>query len=377
MADYKNGDTASWDAQQVRRSQAEHQRSGRTTRRRKKRRRVNPLLYLLFVLVTSALLASVGWLLASDLCAFNTEYMETTVKITADDDISSIAEKLEDAGLIEYKWFFKLFAGVAHAQDKIGVGTYELNTDMDYRALIVGMHNSSGNMNTDTVRVTIPEGYTVAQTIHLLAEKGVNTEEALTEAAKTYDFDYTFIDNNAQDISRLEGYLFPDTYDFYVNEKPGSALNRLISNFNSKLDDELLAASEARGYNLKKIVTIASLIEKETDGTDRATIASVIYNRLNNPNGGTQGYLQIDATIQYVLPEGEIVSEEDYNTVDSPYNTYLNKGLPPGPISNPGMESIMAAINPEKTNYFYYALGDDKHHHFFSSYSEFQAFLNS
>ena len=379
MADYKNGDTASWDAQQVRRSQAEHQRSGWTTRRRKKRRRVNPLLYLLFVLVTSALLASVGWLLASDLCAFNKEYMETTVKITADDDISSIAEKLEDAGLIEYKWFFKLFAGVAHAQDKIGVGTYELNTDMDYRALIVGMHNSSGNMNTDTVRVTIPEGYTVAQTIHLLAEKGVNTEEALTEAAQTYHFDYTFIDNDSEDISRLEGYLFPDTYDFYVNEKPGSALNRLISNFNSKLDDELLAAAEERGYSLKKIVTIASLIEKETDGTDQAKIASVIYNRLegSGDKGGTYGLLQIDAALLYALPdhEGAITAED--KKVDSPYNLYKNAGLPPTPIANPGLASIEAALDPETTDYYYYALGKDGRHHFFTNYSDHDAFVRS
>ncbi|MCI6991716.1 MAG: endolytic transglycosylase MltG, partial [Clostridiales bacterium] len=131
------------------------------------------------------------------------------------------------------------------------------------------------------------------------------------------------------------------------------------------------------GYSINEILTIASMIEKETDGTDRAKIASVIYNRLNNPGGGTNGYLQIDATIQYVLPEGEIVSEEDYQTVDSPYNTYLNKGLPPGPIANPGMESIMAALNPESTNYYYYALGDDDLHHFFSTYSEHQAFLNS
>ena len=88
-------------------------------------------------------------------------------------------------------------------------------------------------------------------------------------------------------------------------------------------------------------------------------------------------YLNIDATIQYVLPEGEIVREEDYHTVQSPYNTYENKGLPPGPIANPGMESIMAALNPNSTNYYYYALGDDGVHHFFSTNSAFQAFLNS
>lgn len=379
MADYKKGDTASWDAQQVRRSQAGHQRSGSTTRRRKRRRRMNPLLYLLFVLVASAILASVGWMLASDLCAFNKEYMETTVKITADDDMSSIAEKLEEAGLIEYKWFFKLFASVANAKEKIGVGTYELNTDMDYRALIMGMRNSSGNMNTDTVRVTIPEGYTVAQTIRLLAEKGVNTEEALLEAAQTYNFDYTFINNTSQDISRLEGYLFPDTYDFYVNEKPGSALNRLISNFNSKLDDDLLAAADERGYDLKKIVIIASLIEKETDGTDQAKIASVIYNRLDGPGdkGGTYGLLQIDASLLYALPDHTgAITNEDLQT-DSPYNLYKYAGLPPTAIANPGLASIEAALEPDSTDYYYYALGKDGKHHFFTTLSEHTNFVNS
>ena len=204
MADYKRGDTASWDAQQVRRGQADRQRSHQTTRRRK-RRRFNPLTYLLLVLVTSAILAGVGWMLASDLCAFNKEPITATVKVTADDDMGSISDKLEEAGLIEYKWFFKLFAGVAHAQEKIGVGTYELNTDMDYRALIMGMRNASGNLNTDTVRVTIPEGYTVAQTIHLLAEKGVNTEEALLDAAANYDLDRksTRLNSSHSDRSRM------------------------------------------------------------------------------------------------------------------------------------------------------------------------------
>ena len=377
MADHRKGDTASWDAEQVRRSQSE--RRPRQTRRRRRRRLFNPLTYLLFVVVVSALLAGVGWLLASDLCAFNKEYVEATVEVTAEDNMSTIAQKLEDAGLIEYKWFFKLFGKVAHAQDKIGVGTYTLNTDMDYRALIVGMHNASGNMNTDTVRVTIPEGYTVAQTIHLLAEKGVNTEEALLDAAATYKFDYTFIDNSTEDISRLEGYLFPDTYDFYVNEKPGSALNRLISNFNKKLDDDLLAAAEGRGYSLQQIVTIASLIEKETDGTDQGKIASVIYNRLEGPGdkGGTYGMLQIDAALLYALPDhtGAITNED--KAVDSPYNLYKNAGLPPTAIANPGLAAIQAALEPETTDYYYYALGKDGRHHFSATLQEHNNFLNS
>ena len=184
MADFRHGDTANWDTEQVRRSEQSRQQQTPTRKKRKKRKRINPLLYILFVLVTSAILAGVGWLLISDLCAFNKDYTETAIEVTSKDDVSSVATKLKDAGLIEHKWFFRLFASVAKADEKIGMGTYTLNTEMDYRALIVGMRSSSGNMKAETVRVTIPEGYTVEQTIKLLAKNNVSTEEALLEAAK-------------------------------------------------------------------------------------------------------------------------------------------------------------------------------------------------
>lgn len=378
MSDFKKGDTASWDAEQVRRSEPQHR--PRQVTRRKRRRRINPLLYILFVLVASAILAGVGWLLITDLCAFNKEYTEVTVEVTADDTVKTVANKLEEAGLIRYKWFFRLFAGVADAEEKIGMGTYTLNTDMDYRALIMGMHSSAGNMNADTVTVTIPEGYTVSQIIKLLAKNGVSTEEALTEAAQTYKFDYDFIDNGSEDISRLEGYLFPDTYEFYVNmSQPGKAFDKLLSTLNSRLDDELLAQMSTRGYDLKDIITIASLIEKETDGTDHSKIASVIYNRLEGPGdkAGTYGMLQIDASLLYALPDHEgAITSADMET-DSKYNLYKYAGLPPTPIANPGLAAIQAALEPEETDYYYYALGTDGKHHYFTNYNDFLNFVNS
>lgn len=380
MADFKKGDTASWDAQQVRGSREERtpQHTGGSNHHRR-RRRFNWLQYILCVVVVSGILAGLSWLLINDLCAFNKKNVTATVEVTAEDTVSTVATKLKDAGLIEYKWFFKLFAGVAHADKKIGIGTYELTTDMDYRALITGMRNASGSMNADTVKVTIPEGYTVEQTIALLAKNGVNTQEKLMEAAKTGTFEYDYIDNDSEDISRLEGYLFPDTYDFYVNEKATSALNRLIRNFNDKLDEERLAKVDASGYSLEKIITIASLIEKETDGTDQASIASVIYNRLQGPGdkGGTYGMLQVDAALLYALPghEGAITNSD--KKVDSPYNLYKNAGLPPTPIANPGLAAIDSALNPATTDYYYYALGKDNKHRFFTSYNDHLNFVNS
>ena len=384
MSDHKNGDTASWDASQVRRSQAAGGGGGQhhPPRKHRRRRRINPVLYLLCVLVASAILAGVGWLLASDLCAFSRDIPSTTkitVEVTAEDDMGSIADKLQNAGLIKYKWFFRLFAALTGAKDEIGIGTYDLNTDMDYHALIAGMHNASGNLSAETVTVTIPEGYTVRQTIALLAEKGVNTEEALTEAAQTGDFNYDFIDNDSEDLSRLEGFLFPDTYEFYVGHNAEDALDRLLRNFVSRMDEDRMAQVEASDYTLQEIITIASLIEEETDGTDQANIASVIYNRLEGSGDrqGTYGLLQIDASLLYALPDHEgAITSEDMQT-DSPYNLYQHAGLPPTPISNPGLAAIDAALNPNSTDYYYYALGTDGRHHFSTTLAEHNAFVNS
>lgn len=380
MADFKNGDTASWDAEQVRRGQTDRPQQNKSVRR-KRRRRINPLLalilYVLIVVAASATMAGVGWLLASDLCAFNRgTKMDVTVEVSAEDTLDTVADKLQEAELIRYKWFFKLFAKVTKAEDKIGIGTYKLNNDMDYHALISGMRSSSGSMSAEVVDVTIPEGYTVAQTIRLLAEKGVNTEENLLEAAKTAEFSYEFIDNESEDISRLEGYLFPDTYEFYMGGGDREAiqvLNKMILRFDQQFPDKLRQQAADMGYTVHDIVTIASLIEKETDGTDQTAIASVIYNRLNHPEYETVGLLQIDAAIAYAT--GRPVTQEDYQTVISPYNTYLNKGLPPGPIASPGMVALNSALNPQDTNYYYYGLGDDNLHHYFRTNAEFQTFL--
>jgi len=377
MPEYRNQDTASWDARQAR-----TEASANTERRRPRRRRrrhINPILYILFVLVVSALLAGVGWLLANDLCSFNKEKAEATIEVTSEDDLDSVAEKLHEAGLVNYQWFFKLFAHVDKAEEKIGIGTYKLNSDMDYVALISAMHSTSGNLTAETVRVTIPEGYTVEQTIDLLAKKGVNTKSALTEAAKTHKFSYDFIDNSSTDLSRLEGYLFPDTQDFYVGEDPVSALNRLLYNFSSRMDEDRMAAVEESKYSLEEIITIASLIEKETDGTDQANIASVIYNRLEGPGdkAGTYGLLQIDAALLYALPDHTGAITNDDKAADSPYNLYKSAGLPPTPIANPGLAAIDAALNPASTDYYYYALGKDGKHHFSATLQEHNDFLNS
>ena len=300
------------------------------------------------------------------------------IEITRDDNLNTIATKLHDEGLIKYKWFFKAFGRLRHAESRIGIGTYAVDSDMDYDALINRMSNKNASLTANTVKISIPEGYNVRQIIALMDKYGVNTAEKLTDAAMNSDFNYSFIDNNKKgDLTRLEGYLFPDTYEFFVDEDPTHALSRLLDNFNTKMSDELMQKVEASGYSLNQILTIASLIEKETDGTDRENIASVIYNRLNNV-GETYHKLQIDASLIYGLGDnytGTLTSSDlNYNT---PYNLSMYEGLPPTPIANPGLASIQAALEPAQTNYYFYALGKDGVHHFFKTYAEHASFVSS
>lgn len=397
--------TTSWDGRQVQRQQ-QSAAGGQTPRsqqsraasggqqgsskKKPKKARINPLLgillWVVIVVASSAIFAGVGWMLANDLCAFNKEPLEVAVEIPEewftekevkqDDgtvvtestvDMGKVADELKEKGLIEYKWFFRLFSVFYKSSQRINPGTYTLTTEMDYMALVRGMHSTG---SAETVDVTIPEGYSVQQIIDLLAEKGVGSAETLTEVAQNEVFDYPFVDNeNLGNITRLEGYLYPDTYNFYVGGDVTLAFNSMLSNFNTKVyeNEDFSTLFEASDYSFKEIITIASLIEKETDGTDRENIASVIYNRLENA-GETAYYLQIDASLVYAA--GRQVTQEDYTTLDSPYNLYTHTGLPPTPIANPGIASIKAALQPADTDYYYYVLGADGKHVFSRTLSE-------
>lgn len=356
---------------------APSRRRYRTPMRKKRRSAFSrSMTYILAVCGVSILLALVGWAVMGDVLALNKEELSATITVDNDRDFDNVVRQLKDTGIIKYKGVFRLFSSMAHGEDKIRPGTYTLTTDMDYRAILNNLGSRSTSRNT--VEVTITEGMTERQIFQLLEEKGVSTVAELEDMAATHNYAFSFLqDLPLGSATRLEGYLFPDTYEFYTGDDPKFVINKMLVNFDAKVTDDLRQQIWDKGYSIGQMMTIASMIEKEATTDDRGTVASVIYNRLNNPYGGTQGYLQVDATIQYVLPEGQTVTRADYETVDSPYNTYLNKGLPPGPIANPGLGAIMAAINPERTNYFYYALGDDGVHHFFSSYNEFQRFMNS
>ena len=371
-------------------------REGGQQPRRRRRRRLGAwgaLLYVVLVIGVSALLAGLGWIWAGDVLALNKA--EITATITLPDDIFTyteetneegetvtvshadvgyVADQLKQNDIIEYKWLFQLFCSFTNGSEKMTSGTYTLSTTMDYSAII---RNLSAKSSARTeVTVVIPEGSTLKQIFESLEENGVATVEELTDTAANYDFKFSFLKDVIPlgDATRLEGYLFPDTYIFYQNMDPVQALNKMILRFDEVFTEEMREEAAANGQSIHDIVTIASMIEKETTGNDQTDIDDVIYNRLYNPTSETAGYLNIDATIQYILPERkEKLTAEDL-AIDSPYNTYKYTGLPAGPIASPGQASLRAAMNPSGNGYYFYALGDDGEHHFFKSYSGLTSF---
>lgn len=368
---FTDDNTMRWDSGEVRRREAPPRQ--RKHPRKPPKRKGTGAGYYVTILVISAILAGVGWLMCNDLLALNKKDHLAEIVVTDGEKLGSVSKSLKKEGLINYRGLFLLYSSLSDTE--VVAGTYELNTSMDYHALLTAMSARSGARKT--VNVTIPEGYSMQQIFELLEEKNVNTVEALTEAAANEDYDYDFLANKEKgDASRLEGYFFPDTYQFYSGGDAKTVINKMLRNFDNKMTDELRQTISDSGYTMDEIITIASLIEKETDGSDGTKISSVIRNRLKN-SGETAGYLQIDAALLYALGEHKEVLTDADKEIDSPYNLYKNKGLPPTPICNPGMASIRSALYPDNTSYYFYALGEDGVHHFFKTYREHLNFLES
>ncbi len=351
-------------------------------------------LYFLFVISVSIILACLAWAAATDVLGFKSSdtvaqitldkdrFTYQEVKVTDDDgniktkkvhyaDMSYVADQLKDNGIIKYKWLFKLFGSVYNADEKIDPGTYELKAIYDYKALVKKM--TSGSAAMVTKKITFPEGYTMRQIFKKLNAEGVCDYDELMDAAANSTFNYSFLEGTEKgDANRLEGFLFPDTYEFYEGMPAATAINKLLEVFHYKMTAEMLEWQEESGYTMREIITIASMIEKEAaNDTEQYTIASVIYNRLKK-----DWPLQIDSTTLYEYPDHEGAPTAEMLAKDSPYNTRISKGLPPSPICSPGITSIRAALQPSSTNYMYYALNTATgQHEFFKTADAFNAFV--
>jgi len=335
------------------------------------------------------------WNCAADVLALGKPDSVVVITITDEDDLDDIAQKLKNTGLIRYPSLFKIYGQISEARDSIKSGTFKLNTEFDYHALVDAM---SSNQRREQTNVTIPEGYTCAQIFRLLESKGVSTVEKLEAAAANADLgEYWFLEGIERDSAYcLEGFLFPDTYTFYLDHDATGVLQKFLDNFNKRFNDSmkikldtlnatLAEMMRANGMSelyisqhqmtVRDVVIIASMIEKETASNPESyNISSVIYNRLTNPEN--YPYLNIDAALVYVLGHGNLTLED--LQFDSPYNTYLYPGLIPGAISNPGSYSLDAALSPTPSEYYFYALNPfTGEHHFSKTLEEHNAFLES
>ena len=371
----------------------QHHASAKRRPKRKKTYNFFGLPQILSTAVWLAMIVFIGvtmgrflWVCAADVLAFGRDDKEVVVSITEEDDMGAIIQKLQDKGLIRYPWLFQLYADLSGAEEDIELGDFTLNTNYDYHALVNELSSSGKRVE---VTIQIPEGYNCRQIFQLLEEKGVASVAALEEYAANGELsDYWFL----EDVERgdkycLEGFLFPDTYNFYQNGGAEHAIDKLLGAFNNKFNQDLQDALTALNNRLadtmrangksdqyvvdnmltaREVIIVASLIEKESaSAAESPNIASVIYNRLYDW-GSTPRYLNIDAAIVYVTGNTTDID----TSFDSPFNTYLNTGLTPTPIANPGMSSIEAALKPTESDYYYYVLNPEAGTHVFASTRE-------
>ena len=336
------------------------------SKRRSSRRRKSPALPLLLaaILLVGVLYGAYRVVGAAFGGGEETEERAVTVVVEQGDTLESVAQKLDEAGLISSSSLFELEARFGGNATEIKPGEYQFEPGQDGEEILEAL--SSGETGT-TYEVVIPEGLTLEQTAQKLAEQGGVSAEEFAAAARETDYEYAFLDDPA--IESTEGFLFPKKYEFQDDASAEEIVDRLLEQYLIETQSLDFATTQKR-LNLTEyeILTTASLIEKEAAGPEeQPVVASVIYNRIR-----ARIPIQVDATILYALGEPKDRLSLDDLEVDSPYNTYKNTGLPPGPIASPSRGAIQAALEPSDTDYLYYVLEPGGGEHFFTDdYEEF------
>ncbi|HCT65337.1 MAG TPA: endolytic transglycosylase MltG [Lachnospiraceae bacterium] len=290
---------------------------------------------------------------------------EIPITIPEGASTKDIAEILYKNDLIDSAVMFRISSKIGEYDGKYRQGNYLIVKGTEDEEIMKILQ--SGVVYTNAVKVTVPEGYTAKQIAETLEEAGVVTATEFLDEMDKGTFDYEFLADIPVRDNYLEGYLFPATYEFEQGKSPHDIIIKFLDRFQIEYNN-ILKGKDTK-YTIDQIVTIASMVESEIQVDDeRAIAAGVIYNRLkvNMP-------LQIDSTVQYALStRNEIVAASDLE-VDSPYNTYKYKGLPLGPISNPGEAALEAAANPDDNKYIYYVLKErgSGEHIFAETYDEF------
>ncbi len=319
---------------------------------------VMAIVYIVFVLVASGVCSYFAVTIANDVFAFQKAEVTAEISLGNYVTVSDLAEILGDEGVIKYPTIFKYYARLKNDPGTFQAGKYEVTSNMNYDNLLAFFKKQ--NAEREIVTLTIPEGYSVDEIIDLFVSNGMGTKEGFIDAVQNADYsDYRFIqilekDGISKDRKyRLEGYLFPDTYEFYKDWSETRILRTLLDGFDARFDEAYYEALEKSDMTLDEYITLASMIESEAKySTDFEIVSSVFHNRLNSK--GEFPRLESDATIQYVFESHKnTITPEDLK-IDSPYNTYLYDGLPPGPICNPGSTAILTAFQPAESDYYYF-----------------------
>lgn len=313
--------------------------------------------FLAFILISTILLSYVGITCLGDMLAINRSDENVTVDIPADATYSQIIDILKDNKLIKRKGFCKIFTKFrGFDEGKYLSGQYYLNSKMGVEGMLKDI--MAAPVTAESISLSFPEGLTATQILEKLEKNDVCNSAKVLTAMRTGKFNYDFLNeitDNKNRFLKLEGYLFPDTYDFYVDADPNYVITKFLDNFNSKWEDEYDKRAAELGLSRDEIITIASIIQKEAANSDQMkVISSVIHNRLNHQ--ADYPTLGCDSTAlyisNYVTPT---VGEAQGSIYYSAYDTSAIKGLPPGPICNPGIDAIRAALYPSDTDYYFFA----------------------
>ena len=339
----------------------------------KRNRRIFKLVWITMVVIIGVVLSQYLLVGVNDLMAISREDnpAKVTIHIPADPTMDDVANVLYKANVIKQPGFFKMYANFTSSVEGFRQGDFEIETDKDYEAIINFLQS---NVNrTDIVTVQITEGMNVLEIANSLHEKEVisDIQEFLDLCNDTYfDEDFTFLQDitNASDrYYKLEGYLFPDTYDFYVGEAPKSVISKFLNNYENKIvlhkekyfsnskKSTLVDEAAETGYSMDEILTIASIIQAEAASRDDMyEISAILHNRLKYGAEYGVAKLNCDCTVYYPYRKEADVPESIRASFKSTYNTNDFDGLPPGPICNPGVEAIKAAINPPESENLYF-----------------------
>ena len=360
---------------------AEKQALKAEKKRKKKKAKKNgclfKMIWAVMIVLVSVVLAQYILVGVNDIFAINRLDEETiSVELPKDASVEEVAGILADKGVINRADFFTLYAKLTKSGG-FSNGSFNLRGNMDYEAIINYLQVQSNR--TDTVFVTFREGMTQQQIGELLEENNVCTAEDFYDALENGDYsDYNFaglVPDEDLRFRKYEGYIFPDTYEFYTNMNAEEVVRRFFDNFDTKVDSEVMQRirnlSNGLG-ELDNLITLASIIQREaTDLENMRMVSSVFHNRLNNSS--TYPYLQSDATTNYIQDDIRPFMTEDNQEMYDAYDTTKVVGLPVGPICNPGMDAIEAAIDPAETDYYYFVSDDAGNYYFATTLEEHEA----